>query len=723
MRSPELAFGPFVFDPNSRLLKRDGIDLPLPPRVLAVLEVLLRRAGDVVPRQELIDSVWKDAFVTDTSLAEAVSLLRQTLGDDPQTPAYIQTLHRRGYRFVAPVAETGASAISTAAVGELAPLPMTERVEPSIGRQLVPWSIAIASAILAAVAVREAVLDRQAVDSPVTRFEIAPAPGTQFDSRAPALALAPDATRVAWAGCDGAGCRLYVRELGRLEATAIAGTEGAASPFFSPDGRALGFFAAGRLKKVAIAGGTPVTLADAADPLGAVWTPDDEIIFAGAAPGLTSVPASGGEAAALTVPRAADGEVRHAWPAYHAGANLLLFTVGGTPEVDGGGRVDALRLDSRRAPRTTLAGAADRVEVVADDLLVFSRGSDLQAASFDSRRGEISSAPQTILSNVAVSSGAGQFAAARGGALIALTAAAAGDRRPLFWWTAAAAIDGGTIPSGTAARGRDLDGLALSPDGRRAAGIDRSDAARPDIWIVDLERGTASRMTHGGINGAPVWHPSGARAFFAARDDGAFAIHARDADSQAPAARLYGNTEHAFPSAVSPDGSQLAFIARAPATGFDVWTLPLAGGAAEPLIRTPFDDVAAAFSPDGRLVAYQSNDGGRWEIYIHHLPDRRRLTVSTDGGAAPFWSTDGRWLFFRAGARLMRSAIGANGSTAGTPELVAAFPDAIPIGIDAGGRILLRRHPHLPGATAVITLQSARELRQLIGPRPEAMPR
>ena len=106
---PSIAFGPYIFDPNSRMLKKDGAELPLPPRVTGVLEVLLRRAGDVVPRQELMESVWKDAFVTDTSLAEAVSALRQALGDDPQAPTYIQTLHRRGYRFVAPVAEGSSS--------------------------------------------------------------------------------------------------------------------------------------------------------------------------------------------------------------------------------------------------------------------------------------------------------------------------------------------------------------------------------------------------------------------------------------------------------------------------------------------------------------------------------------------------------------------------------------------------------------------------------------
>ena len=109
-RLPCLAFGPFTFDAQTRLLSRDGREIALPPRVLGVLELLLHRAGDVVSRQELIDTVWKDAFVTDTSLAEAVSVLRQALGDEPQSPTYIQTLHRRGYRFVAPVSTAGMQA-------------------------------------------------------------------------------------------------------------------------------------------------------------------------------------------------------------------------------------------------------------------------------------------------------------------------------------------------------------------------------------------------------------------------------------------------------------------------------------------------------------------------------------------------------------------------------------------------------------------------------------
>src|SRR5689334_15266276 len=148
-----VSFGPFAFDRQSRLLWRDGAEVALPPRVLGVLELLLDRAGQVVARQDLLDAVWKDAFVTDTSLAEAVSFLRQALGDDPQSPRYIQTVHRRGYRFVAPIlgSDPGSAAAVpswgltpdphvAAASGARAVSATTEVVKPSIAWQLLPWS-------------------------------------------------------------------------------------------------------------------------------------------------------------------------------------------------------------------------------------------------------------------------------------------------------------------------------------------------------------------------------------------------------------------------------------------------------------------------------------------------------------------------------------------------------------------------------------------------------
>src|SRR5262245_48042666 len=186
-RLPPLVFGPFTFDVQERLLSRSGQEIGLPPRVLGVLELLLQRAGDVVSRQELIDTVWKDAFVTDTSLAEAVSVLRQGLGDDPQSPTYIQTLHRRGYRFVATVATAPAARAPDIPSGATEASAAT-RVSPSIGGQLVPWSAAVICALIAIAAVWQ-LTERRQVTPPGARFEISAAPAARFDDSAPSLTI------------------------------------------------------------------------------------------------------------------------------------------------------------------------------------------------------------------------------------------------------------------------------------------------------------------------------------------------------------------------------------------------------------------------------------------------------------------------------------------------------------------------------------------------------
>src|SRR5215218_1303969 len=194
-RPSTVIFGPFVYDRANGLLRTAEREILLPPRVLAVLDLLVSKAGEIVPKQALIESVWKDAFVTDTSLAEAVSVLRQALGDDPQSPTYVQTIHRRGYRFVAPV--TVATAPSTPiAAPILDSARRVERVSPSIGREMVPWGVAVLCAALAITALWQYTRVPRSI-APVVRLPIDAMPGTFFDSRSPALTLSPDGTVVA----------------------------------------------------------------------------------------------------------------------------------------------------------------------------------------------------------------------------------------------------------------------------------------------------------------------------------------------------------------------------------------------------------------------------------------------------------------------------------------------------------------------------------------------
>jgi Tol biopolymer transport system component len=255
------------------------------------------------------------------------------------------------------------------------------------------------------------------------------------------------------------------------------------------------------------------------------------------------------------------------------------------------------------------------------------------------------------------------------------------------------------------------------------AGFNRTDAAKPDLWVGDLVTGTAARITHNGTAAAPVWNHDGNSVWFAASTGGPFAVYQREIDSLQSPRRIFAGSRHAFPSSVSRDGSVLAITMIDASSGSDVWTLPATGGEPRPLIQTPFEEEAAAFSPSGQLLAYQSNEAGRWEIYTHRLSDHRRSSVSTSGGTAPFWSADGRALFFASGTRLMRAEIGPDGATIGTPAVWASREGARPIGIDPRGRVLFERDGVRPAQSAVLTLHWDREVRQLLGPPSPALPR
>jgi serine/threonine-protein kinase len=720
-RQPLIVFGPFTFDPNSRLLRRGTEELALPPRVLGVLELLLDRAGDVVPRQELIDTVWKDAFVTDTSLAEAVSVLRQTLGDDPQSPTYVQTLHRRGYRFVAPVSGSdGGSIDRSRSIGERS-ADTPQAVFPSIGGHLVPWSMAALCAAIAIAAVWQLTRGRQAAAPVPARFEIGPSPGTNFDTRAPAVALSADGSRLAWCACDATGCRLYARELASLNAAPLPGTEDARAPFFSPDGGWIGFFADGRLKKVAVSGGAPIVLGDAPEALGGVWM-DRDIIFAGSPTGgLLRVSADGGEAATLTTPRESEGEVRHSWPSVVPNTRVLIFSIDGVPSGTATS-LGALSLDaagnlSNPSPVTwrTLVAGVGIARAAAKDLLVLSRGGELQAIAFDPVRLATSGGPRTVVSHVSGADGRAHFALSANGSLVYATPGAAEHRRALVWWS----------PAGVREVAEGIPRLAaatLAPDGTRLSGVG-AEGTRTDIWVADVGRGASTRLTHAGTNASPVWSADGHTVFFASRTNAAFEIWRRDADGGNTATRVLATTRHSIPLSASPDRTLLAFAQTADRSRGDIWVLPIAGGEPRPLVNGPFDEAAPAFSPDSNLVAYQSTETGRWEIHVQRIRDGRRAVVSTEGGQRPLWSRDG--LYYESRGRLLRASVSdaPDDLRIGSTAVIAEIGGASLAGVSAEGALLLDRGADPPPAALVMNLDWIREARARLGPPDSAMPR
>ena len=698
----KVSFGPFVFDRANGLLRDGQREIPLPPRVLGILDLLVARAGTVVPKQELIDTIWKDAFVTDTSLAEAVSVLRQALGDDPQSPQYVQTVHRRGYRFVAPT--TALATTSTDHNRHPVSTNPPEPDAPSIGRVFAPWAIASVCLILAIVAVWQNTRYRPPT-TPVVRMRIEPASGTAFDTRAPALAVSPDGLLLAWSACDSI-CRLYLRPLDQLDPRAVPGTDGASAPFFSYDGRWIGFFAAGKLQKVAVAGGMPVAITDAAQPFGAAWLPDGHIVFAASERGgLMRVSESGGAAEQFTVPSADAGEVRHCWPALAPGERALLFTIATSPHDEAASRIGLMSVD-RRTAWQTIAENADIARAVSPDYVAFSRGNEIHAVAFDRARQAIAGAEQAVINGVAVA----QFAVARSGAIV--YAMAADATPPSLTW-----IPSGRLVSSDLAA---LQDLTATRDGSQVAGVSAS-----DIWVGDVNRGTTTRLTHGGRNVSPVWSGDGAAVYYAAASSGAFEAWTRDSSATQPAKRLLSAaTQHrnVFPSSVSRDGQLMAYTENGGSTRGDVKVMNLRTGATVATIETPFDETNGVLSPDGRSLAYQSDESGRWEIFVLNLADRQRIPISSAGGREPVWAPDGGALFYRGDAPMRVSIDGSGHPT--SPAAAVPIPDGFVVAaVAAGDRILARRSGESSPMHAALTLEWARDLQRILGPPATALPR
>jgi serine/threonine-protein kinase len=709
-----ISFGPFAFDRQSRLLWRDGAEVALPPRVLGVLEVLIDRPGQVVARQDLLDGVWKDAFVTDTSLAEAVSFLRQALGDDPQAPRYIQTVHRRGYRFLPPIVEAAAERAvppepQAARGADVAPISAAPDpgARSSIWWEALPWNAAVLC-LAAVIAVSWRAAPISVPDAPVARFEIAVPAGTTFDRRAPALAVSADGRAIAWSGCaaDSGTCAIYVRSLDRLDAVRLQGTEGGSAPFFSPDGRWVGFFADGKLKKVATSGGSPSVIADAPAPGGADWSPDGRIAFAGfPAGGLSIVSNQGGSVTALTTPRIDRGEVRHVSPSWLSDGASLAFTIASSSVPSAPGELAVLSSRSRTAQ--TLRAGVTRAASAGPGYLLLSSAGDLQAVTIDEQGTTLTGGVDSVLASVGGGDGVAHFAISGGGTLAA-------------------------VAMGPAARGWDddaagdaagLSALAVSPDSRRIAGV-IADANGSDIWIADRASGALTRITYGGTNVSPAWSADATRIFFATRTGGAFGVAFRRVDDRSPDAQpvaIAGPSPiHLFPSSVAADG-RIAVTAYLPSGRTSVAVVPAGGGPLELTAATPFDDAAPAFSPDGRWLALESDESGRTEIVVRAAKDGRRIAVSSGGGSNPRWSADGRSILYDANRRLMRAGFDASGPRVQTPETVFDRPNARVLAVTPSGRLLIEERP-VPTDRAVVVLQWLRELRQRL-PLPVTAPR
>ncbi len=497
------------------------------------------------------------------------------------------------------------------------------------------------------------------------------------------IALSPDGARLALMlqGVDGK-IRIHTRLLHQSQLTSLAGTEDAHSPFFSPAGDWIGFFAERKLKKISVDGGAAVTLCDAPNGLGASWGDDGTIIAAlEGRNGLSRVPSVGGTPMPLTK-TSAGGEF-HLWPQVLPGSQTVLFTVRtrvGTGIDDANIEVISLRTGERKTLHRGGYFGRYLSDAGGTGHLAYLHQSTLFTVPFHPGSLALTDAPAPILEDVSSTGrGGGDFAFARNGVFVYL----AGNRTQSGWPISWVNSVGKMAEPLQAAIGQ-YDSPRFSPDGKRLA-FSMSTGKGTDILVKDLDRDTPSRLSFlPGVNAVPAWTPDGKSLVFWSSNPAAPGLYAIRSDGSGEAKQVTEGKAATFPSSFSPDGKRLAISQPGNGGSPDIFTMPVEAdpgpdgpglrfGKAELFLGTPFLEYFAAFSPDGRWMAYQSNESGTFEVYVRPFPGPGgRWQVSTGGGHEPMWSRDGRELLFKlADGRLMATAYTAKGDsfTAGKPRV------------------------------------------------------
>jgi len=486
-------------------------------------------------------------------------------------------------------------------------------------------------------------------------------------------ALSPDASHLAYVGVDGERQQVFVRALDQMTDRPVAGSDDASWPFFSPDGQSLGFFVGTKLKRVPVAGGEAVTVCDLprGGPDGAVWTDDDTIVVGAVGTGLWRVPASGGVPVALTTIDRAAGERGHVQPAQPAGRRSVLFTTIGGMTTDAI-KIEAVPIDG--GARRTVVTNARWARSLPNGFLAFAGARGLMVAQFDASQPGLRGDPVLAVENVR-----GQYAVSRSGDLVYVPPP---SERPFR----VVRVDtrGRTEPLATVSMISQESIISLAPDGRRLL-ITRM-GFEYSLDVLDIQRGVVTRVAADGNPHAGVWSPDGEQIIFSANLSGASNanLFRSKADGSGTPERLVTSPQHQDPGSWSRDGRWVAYAELDPEQGCSLWKLDMTTGRATPFRRARASERYPAISPDGRWLAYSSNESGREEVYLEAFPaGGKRVQASSDGGREPVWAADGRRLFYRADSRLMSVAI-ASDTTPSVGAPAAMFEDTFVSGVAIG---------------------------------------
>jgi len=553
-------------------------------------------------------------------------------------------------------------------------------------RERLAWALLVIAVLAAGALAVPATLyvSRAAPEPSLTRLDLVTPPTSDPFS----FALSPDGRQLVFVATAGGESRLWLRPLDQTTAQPLAGTDGAASPFWAPDSRAIGFFASGKMKRINLAGGAPLELADAPIGRGGTWNRDGVIVFAPSSTGgFMRVVATGGTPVPVTRPGAGQGS--HRWPQFLPdGRRFIFLTALGQPQTRG---VYVAGLDGGE-PTRVLSAETSAAYAPPGYLLLVSQGV-LVAYAFDAIRATVAGEPIPVAQSLAVDEQLfrGVFSVSTAGVLA--HRAGGGARRQLVWVDRTGKVLGAVgSPSENA-----LAHPELAPNGQQVA-ANLTTQANPDVWLMTVGRGVTSRFTSDpAIDASPVWSPDGNRVVFRSSRNGVYDLFEKPASSAADEQPLLVNSQDKMPLDWSRDGRFLLFSTQGSKTASDLWALPMTGerpstnstgsgstvssverstgsgrptasaeGSGEPggsagarspepvearkpfpVQQTSFDEIQGQLSPDGRWLAYASNESGPYEIYVRPFPGPGgRWLVSAGGGRYPRWRRDGRELFY-----------------------------------------------------------------------------
>jgi Tol biopolymer transport system component len=522
------------------------------------------------------------------------------------------------------------------------------------------------------------------------------------------IAISPDGKRVVYVANRSGTPQLVVRELDQFDVRPLRGTEGAYGPFFSPDGGSVGFFTQTALKRLSLAGGDPVTVAETRHARSGAWLSDDSIVFGNLEGSQLMQAQLAGSSVRTVVTSEYMFQSVGALP--NAATVLVDIREGPNPDFN---TIEAISIQDGKRKQILQGGTHP---VYADGRLLFTRSGTLFAAPFDVERLEVTGQAIAAVEGVrSETEGTGQFAVAGDGTLVYVEGAPGWEGTPVW-----VSRDGKREPIGTPKRvyGKPV----LSPDGRRLAF--EVAAQTVDIWVFEIGRGTFTRLTQEGKNSSPVWSPDGRLIAYAATRGDTTTIVSRPADGSGPETTLWNGKPVCRPYSWAPDGKSLALGCSVEGREEDLYSLwPGAAMPLRPFVSTVYSDWGPSFSPDGGWIAYISDASGQYEIYVRPYPGPgSQWQISTGGGEEPTWSRDGKEIFYRNGTKWMVTAVNAKTEFSASPPMLlfqGPFVNVPGPSYDVGpdGRfVLLEGPPETPVRRLNVVLNWFDDLRRLVPP-------